>query len=129
MSQQFNRYVILVGDLNSATVRLENRDIIRKFIRSLPSVWDMHSIALSRSENFNTLTLNELFGILKTYELEMKQTRNNQVGKTSDYNAALASQTHEGSSSTYNNGSCAPSSGSCSDDHEAFISRHGFFVP
>ncbi|KAD6454721.1 hypothetical protein E3N88_09427 [Mikania micrantha] len=71
MSSQYLRYVQLMNDLASAGVTLDNQDVLRKFLRSLPKAWNIYSVTIRRTENLKTLTLGELFGILSAYQMEL----------------------------------------------------------
>ncbi|KAD3336673.1 hypothetical protein E3N88_32192 [Mikania micrantha] len=72
MTSQYLRYVQLVDELVAACVKMENQDVIRKFLRSLPQAWNIYSVAIRRTENLRTLKLSELFGILSAYQMEIK---------------------------------------------------------
>ncbi|KAD3337658.1 hypothetical protein E3N88_33178 [Mikania micrantha] len=71
MSSQYLRYVQLVDELTTAGVTLDNQDVLRKFLRSLPKAWNIYSVTIRRTENLKTLTLGELFGILSAYQMEL----------------------------------------------------------
>ncbi|KAD7477819.1 hypothetical protein E3N88_00955 [Mikania micrantha] len=71
MAFQYLRYVHLVDELVAAGVKMENQDVIRKFLRSLPQSWNIYSVAIRRTENLRTLKLRELFGILSAYQMEI----------------------------------------------------------
>ncbi|KAD5961007.1 hypothetical protein E3N88_12480 [Mikania micrantha] len=71
MTSQYLRYVQLVDELVSAGVKMENQDVIRKFLRSLPHAWNIYSVAIRRIENLRTLKLSELFGMLGAYQMEI----------------------------------------------------------
>ncbi|KAD5508200.1 hypothetical protein E3N88_15903 [Mikania micrantha] len=71
MTSQYLRYVQLVDELVVAGVKMENQDVIRKFLRSLPHAWNIYSVAIRRAENLRTLKLSELFGILSAYQMEI----------------------------------------------------------
>ncbi|KAI3813847.1 hypothetical protein L1987_18582 [Smallanthus sonchifolius] len=73
----------------SEEVKLENEDILKKFIRSLPSCWTLYTVSIRRTENLKTLQMTELFGMLKTYELEMIQAKE----RSSSYQSATTSST------------------------------------
>ncbi|KAI3732650.1 hypothetical protein L1987_63857 [Smallanthus sonchifolius] len=85
----YNRYTYLVGELQCSKVKLENEDILKKFIRSLPSCWTLYTVSIRRTENLKTLQMTELFGMLKTYELEMIQAKE----RSSSYQTASSSTT------------------------------------
>ncbi|KAD4385314.1 hypothetical protein E3N88_25482 [Mikania micrantha] len=71
MSSQYLRYVQLVDELTTAGVTLDNQDVLRKFLRSLPKFWNIYPVTIRRTENLKTLTLGELFGILSAYQMEI----------------------------------------------------------
>ncbi|KAI3744794.1 hypothetical protein L1987_57887 [Smallanthus sonchifolius] len=75
----YNRYTYLVGELQCSKVKLENEDILKKFITSLPSCGTLYTVSIRRTENLKTLQMTELFGMLKTYELEMIQAKQNEL--------------------------------------------------
>ncbi|KAI3819430.1 hypothetical protein L1987_13265 [Smallanthus sonchifolius] len=83
------QYTYLVGELQCSKVKLENEDILIKFIRSLPSCWTLYTVSIRRNGNLKTLQMTELFGMLKTYELEMIQEKE----QSSSYQNALTSTT------------------------------------
>ncbi|KAI3774243.1 hypothetical protein L1987_48790 [Smallanthus sonchifolius] len=85
----YNRYTYLVRELQCSKVKLENEDILKKFIRSLPSCWTLYTVSIRRTENLKTLQMTELFGMLKTYELEMIQAKE----RSSSYQTASTSTT------------------------------------
>ncbi|KAI3814215.1 hypothetical protein L1987_18963 [Smallanthus sonchifolius] len=85
----YNRFTYLVGELQCSKVKLENEDILKKFIRSLPSCWTLYTVSIRRTENLKTLQMTELFGMLKTYELEMIQAKE----RSSSYQSATTSPT------------------------------------
>ncbi|KAD4586268.1 hypothetical protein E3N88_23869 [Mikania micrantha] len=57
MTSQYLRYVQLVDELVAAGVKMENEDVIRKFLISLPQAWNIYSVAIWRTENLRTLKL------------------------------------------------------------------------
>ncbi|KAD4180043.1 hypothetical protein E3N88_28634 [Mikania micrantha] len=88
MSSQYLRYVQLVDELTTAGVILDNQDVLRKFLRSLPKAWNIYSVTIRRTENLKTLTLGELFGILSAYQMEL-DAQESKVSHISSSSAAL----------------------------------------
>ncbi|KAD7478330.1 hypothetical protein E3N88_01466 [Mikania micrantha] len=88
MSSQYLRYVQLVDELTTAGVILDNQDVLRKFLRSLPKAWNIYSVTIRRTENLKTLTLGELFGILSAYQMEL-DVQESKVSHLSSGSAAL----------------------------------------
>ncbi|KAI3802374.1 hypothetical protein L1987_30506 [Smallanthus sonchifolius] len=100
----YNKYTYLVGELQCSKVKLENEDILKKFIRSLPSCWTLYTVFIRRTENLKTLQMTELFGMLKTYELEMIQAKerssNHQSASTSSTISSALHSDHSGPSAS-----------------------------
>ncbi|KAD4178673.1 hypothetical protein E3N88_27264 [Mikania micrantha] len=88
MSSQYLRYVQLVDELTTAGVTLDNQDVLRKFLRSLPKAWNIYSVTIRRTENLKTLTLGELFGILSAYQMEL-DAQESKVSHSPSGSAAL----------------------------------------
>ncbi|KAI3795382.1 hypothetical protein L1987_38034 [Smallanthus sonchifolius] len=93
---------------------LENEDILKKFISSLPSCWTLYTVSIRRTENLKTLQMTELFGMLKTYELKMILSKE----RSSSYQTASTSTT---TSSTLHSDHSAPPQTSTS---AAFVSEN-----
>ncbi|KAI3813247.1 hypothetical protein L1987_17966 [Smallanthus sonchifolius] len=91
-------------ELQCSKVKLENEDILKKFIRSLPSCWTLYTVSIRRTENLKTLQMTELFGMLKTYELEMIQAKERrssyQTASTSTTTSSVLHSNHSGPSSS-----------------------------
>ena len=49
------------------------KDINLKFLKSLPKDWKPRTISLRHSHEFKDYNLEKLYGVLKTYELEIQQ--------------------------------------------------------
>ncbi|KAI3806678.1 hypothetical protein L1987_22592 [Smallanthus sonchifolius] len=75
----FQWYVKLVYELRSAEVELDNAEVVRRFMTSLPQKWLVYTIPIRRIENLNTYTLEELYEALKNYEIEDNQLQENIV--------------------------------------------------
>ncbi|KAI3732661.1 hypothetical protein L1987_63868 [Smallanthus sonchifolius] len=78
LKQQYENFVWKEGE--SLTVL---------YNRSLPSCWTLYTVSIRRTENLKTLQMTELFGMLKTYELEMIQAKE----RSSSYQTASSSST------------------------------------
>ncbi|KAD7477748.1 hypothetical protein E3N88_00884 [Mikania micrantha] len=66
-----NKKDMLKQKFENFCVTLDNQDVLRKFLRSLPKAWNIYSVTIRRTENLKTLTLGELFGILSAYQMEL----------------------------------------------------------
>ncbi|KAD4585369.1 hypothetical protein E3N88_22970 [Mikania micrantha] len=79
MASQYLRYVRLVDELIAAGVNMENQDVIRKFLRSLPHAWNIYFVTIQRIEDFRTLKLGEFLGILSAYQMEIDAQESKQT--------------------------------------------------
>src|SRR5947208_8629445 len=69
----FNRFNRLINDLKAHGKEFQRKDINNKFMRSLPSFWDAKVTAISEATDLKTMTLEDLYGNLQTYEMKIKQ--------------------------------------------------------
>ncbi|KAI3813769.1 hypothetical protein L1987_18503 [Smallanthus sonchifolius] len=46
LTTQYNWYTYLFRELQCAKVKLENEDILKKFIRSLPNCWTLYTVSI-----------------------------------------------------------------------------------
>ena len=47
-----------------------------KFLRSLPEEWDVQTSIIRYGNDLETVSLDELYGMLKTHDLELQQKKN-----------------------------------------------------
>ncbi|GJX85325.1 hypothetical protein Tco_0336099 [Tanacetum coccineum] len=93
---KFNSY----KDAKTLMHAIENRfgeDINQKFLRSLSQEWTMHTIVWRNKPDIMTLSLDDLFNNLKTYELEVKGTSSS---TTNSHNVAFLSSSSTNSANS-----------------------------
>ncbi|XP_076891315.1 uncharacterized protein LOC143542660 [Bidens hawaiensis] len=71
MTQQFERFMSLVSELKFYGKYYENDCLVNKFMRSLPSCWRTYTEVIGNYKDLTKMTLTQLHGHLKTYELEL----------------------------------------------------------
>ena len=69
----YERFNILLNSLRAYGKIYPNKDLTIKFMRALPSKWDAKTTAIRESKNLNEMTVQQLYGNLLTYELELTQ--------------------------------------------------------
>ncbi|KAI3811615.1 hypothetical protein L1987_21341 [Smallanthus sonchifolius] len=74
-------YVRLVCELKFAEVELDNADMVKQFMTSLPHKWLMYTIPIRRTENLNTFILEKVYETLQNYEFEDKGLQETPVRK------------------------------------------------
>jgi cell division protein FtsB len=71
ISEMSTRFTNIVNSLKALGKIYTNQENVRKILRSLPKRWEAKMTAISEARDLKVLTLEELFGSLMTYELEM----------------------------------------------------------
>ena len=75
ISEVFERYNKLINNLNLHGKAYTIREINRKFLLTLPTHLEHRITAIRESRDMNEISLERLYGILKTYELEQIQQK------------------------------------------------------
>ncbi|GJS01051.1 ribonuclease H-like domain-containing protein [Tanacetum coccineum] len=94
IEQTYERLQKLISQLEMHGEVIPQEDINQNFLRSLSQEWTMHTIVWRNKLEIETLSLDDLFNNLKSYESEVKGTSNS---TTNSHNVAFLS-----SSSTNN---------------------------
>ena len=68
------------------------KDSNLKFLRSLPKDWKPMTVALRQAHDFNEYSLDKLYGILKTYELEIQQDEEMEKSSKKEKSVALVAE-------------------------------------
>jgi hypothetical protein len=71
ISEMSTRFTNIVNCLKALGKIYTNQENVRKIFRSLPKRWEAKMTVISEARDLKVLTLEELFGSLMTYELEM----------------------------------------------------------
>ncbi|GJT62365.1 ribonuclease H-like domain-containing protein [Tanacetum coccineum] len=98
IEQTYERLQKLISQLEMHGEVIPHEDINQKFLRSLSQEWTMHTIMWRNKLEIETLSLDELFNNLKSYESEVKGTSNSTTN--SHYCAADSSTTVKNLSDT-----------------------------
>ncbi|KAL8100916.1 hypothetical protein AgCh_032969 [Apium graveolens] len=77
----FSRFQKLLNALKLHGRVYQTKDSNLKFLRSLPKEWKPMTVSLRNSQDYKEFTLERLYGILKTYELEIEQDERMERGK------------------------------------------------
>ncbi|KAL8119001.1 hypothetical protein AgCh_016481 [Apium graveolens] len=85
----FSRFQKLLNALKLHGRVYQTKDSNLKFLRSLPKEWKPMTVSLRNSQDYKEFTLERLYGILKTYELEIEQDERMERGKKKGGSVAL----------------------------------------
>ncbi|GKD09369.1 hypothetical protein Tco_1189054 [Tanacetum coccineum] len=69
----FSRFNIIITSLKALDESFSSRNHVRKFLRALPSKWRPKVTAIEESKDFSKLSLDELVGNLKVYEVVLEK--------------------------------------------------------
>ncbi|KAK9053707.1 hypothetical protein SSX86_024781 [Deinandra increscens subsp. villosa] len=89
MTNQYLRFVSLLDELQKVDVKLDQVDVNRKFLRSLPSMWTVYTVSIRECKNLKKMRLSELHGILSAYEMELDLKQNSSSESTQLFSSAL----------------------------------------
>ncbi|KAI3757912.1 hypothetical protein L6452_05456 [Arctium lappa] len=124
MTQTFDRFNKLIGELATMGVQIDQDDVNRKFLRSLGDEWTMYTVSFRQSDQLEEKELDDLYNDLRVFEAEVEAKK-----KPSGYihNAALLSASID---STANPESVNAANGANQEKDidsvfEAFLASHG----
>ncbi|KAJ9539357.1 hypothetical protein OSB04_032090 [Centaurea solstitialis] len=140
MTQTFDRFNKLIGELATVDVKMDKNDVNRKFLRSLGEEWTIYIVSFRQGDDLEDKELEDLYNDLRIFEAEV-ETKKRPIGYS--HNAALLSSENPSSfnttaftntTATYNNTAAnetVPNKNSClsqetNDDTvlEAFLASH-----
>ncbi|GJZ42735.1 putative ribonuclease H-like domain-containing protein, partial [Tanacetum coccineum] len=74
LDQTFDRLQKLVSQLELLKETISQEDVNQKFLKSLPSEWNMHVVVWRNKPDLETISMDDLYNNLKVYEPEVKGT-------------------------------------------------------
>ena len=90
VNDTYSRFQKLLNGLKLYGRTYSTEDTNMKFLRSLPKEWKPMTVSLRHSHEFKDYTLDKLYGVLRTYELEIQQDEEIEKGQRKDKSIALA---------------------------------------
>ncbi|KAJ9560871.1 hypothetical protein OSB04_006031 [Centaurea solstitialis] len=72
MTQTFDRFNKLIGELATVGVKMDNDDLNRKFLRSLGEEWVIYTVPFRQSDNLEDKELDDLYNDLRVFEAEVE---------------------------------------------------------
>ncbi|KAI3770768.1 hypothetical protein L6452_01912 [Arctium lappa] len=97
MTQTFDRFNKLIGELATVGVQIDQDDINRKFLRSLGDEWTMYTVSFRQDDKLEDKELDDLYNDLRVFEAEV-EAKKRPSGYT--HNAALLSSSSSTVSAT-----------------------------
>ncbi|XP_074337316.1 uncharacterized protein LOC141674508 [Apium graveolens] len=90
----YDRFLTLLNDLSLVGKEYDKKDPNTKFLRALPEDSDTQASIIKHQYDLDLLTLDEVYGMPKTHDLEIQQRKNKKGQKMKD--VALNAETHKG---------------------------------
>ncbi|GJT61875.1 zf-CCHC domain-containing protein [Tanacetum coccineum] len=81
----FARFNTIITSLKALDESFSSRNLVRKFLRALPTKWILKVMAIDESKDLSTLPLDELIGNLKVYEVVLKNDLETSRNKKEKY--------------------------------------------
>ncbi|KAI3771242.1 hypothetical protein L6452_02402 [Arctium lappa] len=72
MTQTFDRFNKLIGELATVGVQMEQDDVNRKFLRSLGDEWTMYIVSFRQNDKLEEKELDDLYNDLRVFESEVE---------------------------------------------------------
>ncbi|KAJ9540861.1 hypothetical protein OSB04_027367 [Centaurea solstitialis] len=102
MTQTFDRFNKLVGELVNVDVKMEKDEVNRKFLRSLSEEWTMYTVSFRQGDDLEDKELEDLYNDLRIFEAEVEAKR-----RPTGYSHTIALYSSENPSSNINTASTA----------------------
>ncbi|KAJ9548908.1 hypothetical protein OSB04_021451 [Centaurea solstitialis] len=97
MTQTFDRFNKLIGELATVDVKMDKDDVNRKFLRSLGEEWTMYTVSFRQGDDLEDKELEDLYNDLRIFESEVEKKKR-PIGYS--HNAALLSSENPSSFNT-----------------------------
>ncbi|KAK1397946.1 hypothetical protein POM88_007809 [Heracleum sosnowskyi] len=81
LTDLYDRFLTLLNSLSLVDMEYETEDSNTKFLRALPEEWDTQTSIIRHQYDLNTMSLDEVFGMLRTHDLEVQQRKNMKSSK------------------------------------------------
>ena len=95
LSDTYSRFQKLLNALKLYGRVYSTKDTNLKFLRSLPKEWKPMTVSLRHSHEFKDYNLEKLYGVLKTYELEIQQDEEIEKSQRKEKSVALVAKSKE----------------------------------
>ncbi|KAJ9560337.1 hypothetical protein OSB04_005497 [Centaurea solstitialis] len=102
MTQTFDRFNKLIGELANVDVKMEKDEVNRKFLRSLSEEWTMYTVSFRQGDDLEDKELEDLYNDLRIFEAEVEAKR-----RPTGYSHTIALYSSENPSSNTNTASTA----------------------
>ncbi|KAK1358784.1 hypothetical protein POM88_043258 [Heracleum sosnowskyi] len=81
LTELYDRFLTLLNSLSLVDKVYETEDSNTKFLRALPEEWDTQTSIIRHQYDLNIVSLDEIYGMLRTHDLEVQQRKNKKSSK------------------------------------------------
>ena len=81
LTDVYDRFLTVLNELALVGQMYPNEFSNTKFLRSLPEEWDVQTSTIKYGNDLETVSLDELYGMLKTHDLELQQRKSRKSTK------------------------------------------------
>ncbi|KAK1371594.1 hypothetical protein POM88_037686 [Heracleum sosnowskyi] len=81
LTDLYDRFLTLLNSLSLVDKEYETEDSNTKFLRALPEEWDTQTSIIRHQYDLNTVSLDEVYGMLRTHDLVVQQRKNKKSSK------------------------------------------------
>ena len=81
LTDVYDRFLTMLNELALIGQMYPNEFSNTKFLRSLPEEWDVQTSIIRYGNNLEAVSLDELYGMLKTHDLELQQRKSRKSSK------------------------------------------------
>ncbi|KAJ9567313.1 hypothetical protein OSB04_003279 [Centaurea solstitialis] len=75
MTQTFDRFNKLIGELATVDVKMDKDDVNRKFLRSLGDEWTIYTVSFRQGDDLEDKELEDLYNDLRIFEAEVEKKK------------------------------------------------------
>ncbi|KAJ9567763.1 hypothetical protein OSB04_003729 [Centaurea solstitialis] len=75
MTQTFDRFNKLIGELATVDVKMDKDDVNRKFLRSLEEEWTIYTVSFRQGDDLEDKELEDLYNDLRIFEAEVEKKK------------------------------------------------------
>ena len=97
LTEIYDRFLALLNELSLVGKEYEAEDSNTKFLLALPEEWDLQTTVIRHKYDLDTMSLDEIYGILRTHDLEVEQRKKkrNQKSKHVALNIEASNPRHK----------------------------------
>ena len=94
LTEVYDRFLSLLNELSLVGKVYDNEDSNTKFLRALTEDWDAQTSIIRHQYELNEISLDEIYGMLKTHDMELQQRKNRKGNRSKGVALKVASRSN-----------------------------------